>query len=341
MCLQGLVPSKLIKRGKLKHLLRILLILTIVGLFLVSASPVFAIDDPNTISINGVYVYRNCQETGDQLYIVDYTLIYDGSNPTETVTEAYLVRLMNGTTELGSVAPYAYYDDGYDRGVAAIYFSAVDAPWWEGSFTMKLEGNPTLTWNATPPSTSVSTFNLWQDNALATTRIVLSNRILWLADLLELAWSVDMVETSASGSYLTSLGEDYFSSVIPNLLTMAPYAFAGRTVLPEVERRDFTGDYADDLETGIIGTPFDFTSLGSEFGVSRGAITAILYYGAIILFCILAVRQIGSYKPIMLFLLPLIILGAFIGVPLVITILFGFASLVMIGFALFYRPASA
>lgn len=324
----------------MKHLLKILFVLGIAGFLLVPASSVYAIDDPDTISINGVYVYRNCQETGDQLYIIDYTVDYT-VNPSESITEAFLVRLMNGTTELGSVAPYSYYDDGYDRGVAAIYFSAVDAPWWEGSFTMKLEGNPTLSWTGDPPSTSVSSFNLWQDNAISTTQVVLSNRVLWLADQLELAWSVNMVETSASGSYLTSYGENYFPNVIPYLLTIAPYAFAGRTILPEVDRRDFTGDYADDLETGIISTPLDLTPLGSEFGVSRGTITALLYYAAVILFCILAVRRIGSYKPIMLFLLPLVILGAFVGVPLVITVLFGFCSLVMIGFSLFYRPSSA
>ena len=67
----------------------------------------------------------------------------------------------------------------------------------------------------------------------------------------------------------------------------------------------------------------------------------LLSSGVIIVFAVIAVRRIGSYKPLMLFMLPCIIFGAFIGVPLVVTVLFGFFSLVMIGFSLFYRPSSA
>ncbi len=324
-------------RRKLRHFLPLLIaVITLLSL----ATPVFAIDESDDISVNAVWVYRNCQETGDHLYIVDYTVEY-AANPDENITEAYLVRLLSGATELAAVAPYAYYNDGYDRGVAAIYFTAADAPAWNGAYTMELTGNPTLTWVPSNPSSSVAAFDLWQDNPIATTQDLVASRILWLADWLELTWSVDMIETTASGSVLTEYGESYFVNVIPNIRTVAPSAFSGRVVQPEIERDEFTEDYSDSLVTDIIGTPFDLTDLGTAFGLSREVVTAILYYGVVGIFVVLAVRKIGSYKPVMMFGIPVVIGGAFLGVPLVITILFGFASLGMIGFALFYKPSNA
>lgn len=325
---------------KLKRRYSIALLLAIV--FLLSLSiPVLAIDVPDLIyQINQVYVYRNCLETGDQLYLIDYMITYT-VNPAENITEAFLFRLMNGAVELGSVAPYSYYNDGYDRGVASIYFSAADAPAWNGAYSMQLAGNPALVWNPATPSTSMSPFGLWADNPIGTTQTLLASRVLWLADQMELAWSVDMIETLSSGNALTTYGEAYFTNVIENLRLMAPLAFSGQSIQPEVETTAFTQDYANDLVTDIIGTPFDFTTLGTALGLSRGMVTAIIYYAIVILVLILVACRIQTYKPIMLLSVPFVIGGAFIGVPLVITIVVGFLALVMVGFALFYKGATA
>ena len=319
-----------------------------IALVITLALPVFAIANPTVIQINGVFVYRNCLEDLDQLYIVDYTLDYDpdsnpatDDNPDENVTEAFLVRLMNGATELGSTAPYSYYDDGYDRGIAAIYFSAAEAPAWEGAYTMKLVGNPMLGWTGAPPSTSVSSFNVWQDWVTSTQQIVLASKILWLADQLELAWTVDMIETTAAGSKLTTYGEAYFTNAIENLRLMAPSAFSGQITQPEVEKKEFTEGYSDELAASINGTPLDLTPLGTAFNLSREVVTTVLYYGIVVLFIVLIIGKLGSTKPAILMTLPAVIGGAFFGVPLVITILAGFLSLVMISYVLFYQKASA
>lgn len=325
---------------KLKKLFRIASVLLASIIAFAIVSPVLAIADPDDMSINSVWVYRNCKETGDQLYLIDYTIDY-AVLPDETATEAYLVRLMNGVTELGAVAPYAYYDDGYGRGLAAIYFTAADAPTWEGAYDMKLIGNPALTWAGAPPVDTVSDFDLWQDTTITLTQELLSARILWMAQQLESAWSVDLIEVIGANSVLTSYGEDYFVSVVPYLYTIAPFAFAGQSIMPETNITASGTDYADALELNIIGSLFDFTDMANHFGVSRGIMTAIIYYAAVIVFAIIMVRTIGSYKPIMLFILPCVALGAFIGVPLVITIVVGFLSLALVAFALFYKPSTA
>jgi len=319
-----------------------------VGLVLGLAMPVFAIDDPEVLQVNAVWVYRNCMEDGDQLYLIDYTLDYDpdsdpltDDNPDENITEAYLVRLMNGAAELGSTAPHAYYDEGYDRGVIALYFSAAEAPAWEGAYTMILVGNPTLAWGADPPETSVGDFDLWQDWPISTTQEILASRILWLADQLELAWAVDMIETTASGSRLTDYGESYFVNVIPDLRTMAPSAFVGQIIQPEVEKREFTEDYSDDLAASVVGTPLDLTPLADAFDLSREVVTTVLYYAAVVIFLALLVTKIKNYKPAILMTIPCIIGGAFVGVPLVITVLAGFFSLILIAYILFYQKSTA
>ena len=309
-------------------------------LLLAFTSPVLAIADPDSMSISAVYVYRNVRETGDQLYLIDYSIGY-AANPDENITEAFLCRLMNGSTELRAVAPYAYYDDGYDRGVIAIYFNAADAPAWEGSYSMYLVGNPILSWVADPPSVYISTFNLWQDNTIATQNTVVSSRVLYLADILELAWSVDMIEASGGGHSLTSFGEDYFTNVIPYADEIAPYAFAGQIIQPEVEDVDTSTAYADALVTSIEGTPLDLTDLANVWGVARGPLTALLYYGVVAFALILITKKMQSQKPLMILSIPAVIMGAFVGVPLLVTIVVGFLAFGYIAYSIWYKPSTA
>jgi len=309
-------------------------------LSLILVTPVLAIADPDSMTVNSVYVYRNVRETGDQLYLIDYTIDYT-VNPDENITEAFLCRLMNGSTELRAVAPYAYYDDGYDRGVIAIYFNAADAPTWEGSYSMYVVGNPILSWSGDPPSVYISTFNLWQDNSIATQNTVVSSRVLYLADILELEWSVDMIEASGGGHSLTSYGEDYFTNVIPYADDIAPYAFAGQIIQPEVEDVDDSTAYADVLVTNIQNTPLDLTDMANAWGVARGPLTALLYYGVVAFALIMITKKMQSQKPLMILAIPAVVMGAFVGVPLLVTVLVGFLAFGYIAFSIFYKGSTA
>lgn len=302
-------------------------------------TPVLAIDEPDNAAISGVYVYRNCQETGDQLYLIDYTILYPfEGEPDEDVTEAYLVRLMDGVDELAAVAPYNYYNYGYDRGTVAIYFSATDAPTWEGDYTMTLEGNPMLTWNVERPYVTVSDFNVWQDNPIATTQVILSSRILWFADLLEVAWEVDMITTAQGGSYLTEYGQAYFGNVVPDLDTVAPYVFSSGTTTPTYPDVVHTFTYEDAIYTNYIeGTPLDLTNLADSWGVSRGTATAIVYYGCAILIAILLCRAMQTYKPLMLILLPFVVIGPMLGVSVWITVITGILAGILVAFEVLYQ----
>lgn len=314
------------------------------------ASPALATDDPDGLTIDSVYAYRHCLEAGDQLYVVEYTIDYSISgNPAENATQTYLVRLMDGTTELGSVAPYAYFDDGYGKGYVALYFSAVDALTkgmisWPDTYTMRLEGNPMLTWSGGAPTvTSTSSFDSWSSSSgVSATRNELTARVLYMADQLEQNWGINMIDTSSAGSYLATYGENYFTNVIPGLQQMAPGAFAGSMLNPDWSKKTYSQDYAQDLADNAVGTPFDLSSIATALGLSTMWLSSILFIvvAGVVIYAIC--RWSNSTKPALVLSIPFVIIGALLGlIPLIIAIAFGLCALVVTAFALFYHPSGA
>lgn len=314
------------------------------GLLLI-ASPVLAIGAPDDLEINSVYVFRHCLETNDQLYLVEYYIDYDPTNPDENITEAFLSRLMDGIVELGVVAPYAYYDEGYDKGIFAIYFSASDPnlPVWDGAYTMKLMGNPTLDWAADIPSTSVAAFDLWSSSTSITqTQEELTAHVLYLAEQLEWAWEdINMVDSTSRGTYLSIDGETYFTNAILNIQAMAPRAFVGGTTQPEWDYKEATTGYADDRADSVVDTPLDLTPVADWWDISRMWTSSLLFIlgSILILYCMLS--PTGNYRPLVLLSTPLIIAGGYLGMlPLMATVLMGLAAFVLTIFTLFYHPSS-
>lgn len=326
-------------RSALKSIFWLMVLLIVVVL---PATPALAIADPDTLSLDSVYVYRHCLENNDQLYLGEYTCDYS-SNPAENITQAFICRLMNGSTELGAVAPYTYFDDGYDQGIFAIYFSSADAPSWSGSYTMKIEGNPALSWSGDPPSASTSTFDSWSSStSIAETQNELASRILYLADKLELAWSVNLIETEGGASYLASAGETYFVNSIEFLQLMAPGAFSGLQIDPDWETRDFSQTYANQLANSVTSTPLDVGDVGDDFGISQMWTSSILYMVGAGVALFFVARWTGSLKPVSLLLIPIIVVGALIGmIPLVAAVITGFLAVAITVFVLFYSPSGA
>jgi hypothetical protein len=222
-------------RGYSKWLSRIALLVTLVS-FLAFPVAVYAIDDPTTPpSVNAVYVYEFSD--GSVGVLIDYYLDYTAPFPDETVTEAYLAVFVDtdGTTQLKSVAPYTFVDSGYGRGLVWIPFTdaEVTAAGLDianiALYRIWLTGNPTLTWAGDPPKT-ITTIDQWVTTNVPET---LASRILYYADVLELAWTLDMIEYTADGNKLTAVGSSYFENVISDCRTIAPGAFSDTTSDPD------------------------------------------------------------------------------------------------------------
>lgn len=311
---------------------------------------VYAIGAPSTLQINSVYAYQHLLEDNDQLYLVEYTLDY-GTNPDEPISEAYLGRLMQGSSELGNIAPYAYYDGGYDQGIFSVYFTAASVPAWSGNYTMRLEGNPTLSWLASDnvtaipvPTTGVSSFDVWSTStSQATTEEELTARLLYIADQLELAWGVDLVETTATGTKLTAYGESYFCNAVENLRAACPDMFSASVSVPEFPEREHERTFLNYLENQWGGTWVEEWAQGYAgwLGMQQLLFTSLAFMLFVVIMLVFAAQYTMSVKPLMLMAAVLMIYGARIGMLAgIVPFAIAFLAALGVGYFFFYRQAA-
>ena len=158
---------------KLIRLLTALVLAFILSLFLVT--PALAISNPDSgPTIESVHVYRHTLETDDMLIVVQYYLDYT-TNPSETINQAFLGRFMSADgSELANVAPYAYYDKGYDHGIFSMYLDASYVSHWETACTVRFEGNPMLDWQGLA-ATSAMTGAVADDGGVQTDETATAN----------------------------------------------------------------------------------------------------------------------------------------------------------------------
>ena len=147
---------------------KIFAILSVLVLTLAFASPVLAVSMPTSVyypdisgpTISAVDMYTNYLQTGDTLAVINYNIGYTAANlPTATIDTTYIGTLNSGSTQLGNVAPYPYYNEGYKNGVFAIYWptGSSNQPSWGSSYSAVLQGAPIgINWLSTTASTAVS-----------------------------------------------------------------------------------------------------------------------------------------------------------------------------------------
>ncbi len=261
--------------------------LVLASLLLLSAPlPAYAIADPDSPpQVNGVYVFESVYETGDVGVLVDYYLDYTAL-PTETANQAYMAIFIDtdGTTQRMSGAPYVFQNSGYGRGCIWLYFTAVQAATYALSsanialYGVWLVGNPMLTWTATPPKT-VGGITSW--STTGDPHVLLALRVLSEADFLELEWGLDLVQSTPLGNKLATLGEDYFTNVIPSLRTMAPSAFASGTESVVPETINYNKTFGAVASGAIVPlSPVTLVSGANVLALTgAGTLTLVLNYG--------------------------------------------------------------
>lgn len=294
---------------------------------LIFAIPVMAsVPQPTDLEIREVAAYENYREDGDQLYLATY---YITVNSTEGANQLFIFRLKDGNETIATAAAFPYHDNGYGFGVVAFYLSADDAPAWEGDISVQVIGNPLVDWDGDIPSVVFDDIT-WNTGTTEEVASLLSSGILYLATLLGQSWGVEMVTTVQGVTTLTSAGASYFLVVIPYSGEILPYIFGQYIFNPDypIDEKPASDDYAENLVTWIKDTVFDLSPMAKSWGMSRGALTALIYYGFVIgLLMILMVKK-GLKKGAMLIAWPFVVMGAFFGVPLIVTIMAGFFCLI-------------
>ena len=229
-------------------------LLVLVLLIALSPVTVYAIADPDTPpTVNGVYVYD--LDNGGIGVLIDYFLDY-AVPPSETATEAFMAIFIDtdGATQLKSVAPYAYDDDGYGRGCIWIEFTAAEVLALGidrtdvALYNIWLMGNPLLAWAGAPPKT-IAGIDYWQPVDTVTSTL-LALRILDLADEIGRDWVEDLLTLTPSGNKLSAFGNEYFTNVIPNLREYAPNAFAAGEYAPVDVNTDYNTEFGATMEDG-------------------------------------------------------------------------------------------
>jgi len=322
------------------------LLLALVTLLFLASPALAAVAQPDTIAIAEVHAYRHCLEDDDLLIIVKYHLDYT-TNPDDSVEYTYLGRLIDGTDQLDIVTPYSYYNSGYDWGIFSFYFEASSAPAWEGSYTVRFEGNPALTWDGgTPPLESTNSITWHATTTQGATEALLETKILSLADDLSDRWSVTLTQEVTGGTTLNSAGVQYFSNSIDDLRDMVPDIFPTGIEAVEFTEEEHTQAYETTLLSRIgTGDILGKTraSVANLLGVDNslaGAILFLMFLGVVTWG--IAYGTGGQIRPVAFILVPLVIMGNLIGLlSLAFTVVIGLLSVMASAYILFYSKSSA
>jgi len=321
--------------------MRRLLVLPLVLLALiVLAAPVYAINSPDSGPfITRVDAYRHYLESDDLLVVARYNVPY-ATPPTEIITQAYLGRLMNGSTVLASVLPYSYYNKGYGYGGFSMYLDAASATGlWEAALTIELRGSPTLSWTPSVPSVVTSSIN-WRSTASATaTQALMYSHLIAYAEDLSDYWSIALTSSTAAGTVLSTYGETYFTNVVPNLRTAVPSLFSAGVTTPTYEDIEWQKTQSE----AIKGTwPFDWGGMSQYFGLPSSDEVFRTLIGFVIVFAISALIMAKTNRTdfAMLAGFGLLIVLAVPGwiSPIIVA---GFAFLAVLGAALVFIAGKA
>lgn len=249
----------------MRHRVLVAMLLAVAATLLLPVAAL-AIDVPDS----GPYIlqvdaYRHVVETDDILLHGRYNWPY-ASPPSETITEAVFVRLLDGTDELGYCQPYAYYTRGWGYGSFSIYLTASEASgYWEGSLTVEMRGSPTLSWTGgSAPVVATSTVNWWATASNAATQALMYAHIAAWGETLGDYWSVSLVSYYADGSKLSSYGEAYFTNVITGLRAMVPDLFSGAMESPSYSDVTWNTSASDAMRDNW---PFDMGGISEWFGM--------------------------------------------------------------------------
>lgn len=253
-----------------------LLIGTIAALIPFGAA--FAIEDPDSMTINSIDCYEGVVQPEDELCVVYYEIDY-ATPPTETVTQAFVGRFFKDGVETNSVAPFTYTGSvstttppykGYGQGIFSFYWNAAQAATAFGgtTYSVKLQGNPTV-FAGTPPEANSSSVSFIGTPA----NTLLQQDIAEKALLIQTNWSgndITLLTTASNQTVLTLTGQTYFTNAIPGLSQMTPLLFTNQ--LQQVALTDVEVDpsVATTFENLYNGTALEdpWTAFGSFFGLS-------------------------------------------------------------------------
>lgn len=245
--------------------------------------PVFATtaDPDSSPTITQIHVNRYLIESGDMVITGLYNIPY-ATEPTLHADQTFIIRLMDtaGTTEIGSVVPFAYsgYHNGYREGAFSLYFPASAGLVWGSAYIIQISENPAqfatpLKWNTTIKSGDYTSFITLTDNWAD-----LAHQVFIIGQTLETAFNKTLFSIVGTREVLTADGEVYFRGAINGLQSMAPALFVIQQGTADLTARTWTTASFDAYLTRFNGTWVGdaMTATGNQFGMSGNMAMGLL-----------------------------------------------------------------
>jgi hypothetical protein len=241
-------------------------------------SPLYAIANPDSISIDSGEVFQNIYETGDMLFVMRGDTAY-ASEPSEDVSDAFLMTLIDtdNTTLLLSREM-----NQYQESVNSIYASAAQVASlglvWESAYRIRLTGNPALfpvLLEGTNLATKTLALSDWNADGTLTSLELLRLHCLDIAAALETALATTLTTTTAEGNtVLNSAGTALFLEGMPGLSTPLPELFQLSSAIPRVPSTKSNATYAlqsriDNRLGPAIGGAL--TGIGTFLGIGQNS----------------------------------------------------------------------
>jgi len=291
--------------------------------------PVLALEDPDSISLESVKVFQNLWETGDQLYVIEYKIMY-ATDPDEEPEDTFFVGLLDSSSILQATKQVPYYDHYF----LAIYLDSAASLVWESTCTVMVAGSPSyfseLEADVTKASMALNPALNWISGVEDDSRDYLGDWCVSLAGTLETSWDTPLL---TDADKLNTEGASIFKDEIPGLDSICVGIFQTSLQQMEVDDVPFDDTYQTTLESNM-GTRLasTMTNLGEAIGVSQGTVGAIC---VVILFFIIAGRMFvatGHSGTAVALSIPFILIGVLLNLitvqwlfvaGLLIVILFG------------------
>lgn len=221
---------------------------------------VYAIGNPDSVTIGDVFVFQNVSITGDQLYFCRYDINY-GTIPPEDPEDTWQMALYNTTDSLGGRIRSLNY---YQHNIISIYLTPVQAITWGAANKIRIMGKPivfgTLTEDVNMDTRVLSGTDYYDKASLASTMLA-------QAEILESDWGITLIGTSGK---LNDTGGEVFLLAVPGLGSMALDIFEGVMGSIPINYVDYNHTYAETLKTNA-GTKLDLaiSDIAKLIGISN------------------------------------------------------------------------
>lgn len=270
-----------------KRLFRFTILILILLTF---TTPVYAMDEPDSVNLSNIEVFHDLIKTDDFLAIAPYSVPFT-TLPDDGIDETFIFSLLDEDgDELGSVTAYPYNDLGYGSGIVSFYLESGTT--WESAYTFRVRENP-----AFYPSAQHWDFTIGPSNysSASDQSDALRTKLITVSQALGTEWTVELLTSSEGVSYLSTYGESYFLNAIPGLATMCPRIFYTQVRSPDYSTRSWDYSFANTLATRYDDTFIEnfMTGFAGLFTVNT---SAAMNVASMIMFVILILIATKYFK---------------------------------------------